>query len=395
METSRGRRSLRQLEPFHRQLSVASVNYDITVDKEGLFHVFPESVFPDAPFRSFIEAAAAIKREHYPGSRVEACLNLYGESILLERLLRPQPPRSVDYFFTVKGGMFYIYPPDIGGPFQSLSTAMAAIEDYCTHPPRIPPLSTEFYFIMKDGLFHIHPDSLGGPFSRLDDATAAIQLYKTSYESLPDYEKERREKMRRMRKFPSKLHPADYRSCLVASETIYHPTEDMDSSTDDLESESCDPVVLEAIQIFESLVEKKEAARNGMKWMRNEAITAFKIFLSSIPIKGIKYKFGKLRRQCLICDGFPKFYHHYNFTMKIKIPSAKRWHYKRFFAEVKSTENGKCYFCCPLKPTDKGHCYGCLNVGIDIKHPSDGGYEEGDENSGFPFDTDDENDEYD
>uniref|UniRef100_A0A0E0F0H1 Uncharacterized protein n=1 Tax=Oryza meridionalis TaxID=40149 RepID=A0A0E0F0H1_9ORYZ len=32
------------------------------------------------------------------------------------------------------------------------------------------------------------------------------------------------------------------------------------------------------------------------------------------------------------------------------------------------------------------HCHGCRNSGIDLKHPSNGGYEEGDADSGFSFD---------
>lgn len=33
-----------------------------------------------------------------------------------------------------------------------------------------------------------------------------------------------------------------------------------------------------------------------------------------------------------------------------------------------------------------GNCFGCSNVGIDLKHPASGGYQEGNEHSGFPFD---------
>ncbi|EEC67376.1 hypothetical protein OsI_34503 [Oryza sativa Indica Group] len=35
---------------------------------------------------------------------------------------------------------------------------------------------------------------------------------------------------------------------------------------------------------------------------------------------------------------------------------------------------------------EKGHCHGCRNSGIDLKHPSNGGYEEGNADSGFSFD---------
>ncbi|KAL6845921.1 hypothetical protein ACP4OV_023369 [Aristida adscensionis] len=372
--------------PVRSSVRSAAVRHRGYQRAEGLFQASPPLLdIPEGPFRSFVEAAAAIHR--IPGLGTATWLHSYGEKIRLEDLRIPSPG-MLNYSITLKGGKYYIDPPAIGGPFESLSDVMVAVQRFTTYP-RIPPMSTEFYFIMKDGLFHIHPDILSGPFSGLDDAIDAIQCY----QALPDYEKEGREKMRRMREFLSKLDPADYGPCLVAPETICHPTEDKDYSTDDSESQYGDPVILEAIRLFESLTAKREAKENGLKWMKNEAIKAFKIYLSSLQIKGIKYKFVKIRRQCLISDGFPKFYHHYNFVMKIKIPFTKRWRYRRFFAEVKSIENETQYFCCPLQPTDKGACNGCCNAGIGIKHPTNGGYEQGNEYSGFPFDTDDESDE--
>ncbi|KAF8694934.1 hypothetical protein HU200_038040 [Digitaria exilis] len=78
--------------------------------------------------------------------------------------------------------------------------------------------------------------------------------------------------------------------------------------------------------------------------------------------------------------------------MKIKMPSERRWDYKSFFAEVKPTDKGKHYFCHPLQNNDNGHCFGCSNVGIKLRHPASGGYEEGNVDSGFPFSTDGDSD---
>lgn len=41
-----------------------------------------------------------------------------------------------------------------------------------------------------------------------------------------------------------------------------------------------------------------------------------------------------------------------------------------------------------------GDCFGCRNVGVDLKHPTNGKYEKGNKYSGFPFDSDSENDDW-
>ncbi|TVU08808.1 hypothetical protein EJB05_42223 [Eragrostis curvula] len=292
--------------------------YEITVDDEGFFNPCPYC--PGSPFRSFTEVAAAIKRVHFPGPPgVVAIVQLYGETIPIEGLVDP-PPRPKEYYFT-----------------------------------------------MKKGLFHVHPDGLGGPYNGLSDAAAAVQHHQESLKPPPfDWEKEGREQMQRMINFLYELDPAEYIPVMAPPQTELHkhPKEDANSSTDDSELSTCDPVLLEAIELFERL----EAEEDGMKWMKKEAIQAFKSYLSSIETKGVKYKFQKLDYQCLVYDSYPKVYHHYNFTMNIKMPLEKHWVNKPFFAEVV--------------------CFGCSKSGVRrLRHPANGGYEEGNLDSGFPFDT--------
>ncbi|RLN34187.1 hypothetical protein C2845_PM03G02400 [Panicum miliaceum] len=224
---------------------------------------------------------------------------------------------------------------------------MDAIQLGRTLPP-IPPLPEGYYLTLKNGLFHIHPDELGGPFTRLADATGAIQQKLHPF----DNEKAGREQMLRFIKFLSEkdfdLPPTEVSP---QPELREDPAEDRCSSADHLEY---DPFTLEAIRIFERLEEEEEEIKSGMKWMQAEVTKAFKIYLSSTETRDAKYKFKKLDYQCLIYDSFPKSYHHYNFSMKVKMPSEKGWKKRTYFAEVKSTENGKSYFCCPLQPTDDG-----------------------------------------
>ncbi|CAL5073461.1 unnamed protein product [Urochloa decumbens] len=282
--------------------------------------------------------------------------------------------------------MFHVHPNDLGGPFKSLSDAMDAIQFDRALPP-IPPLPKGYYLTIENGLFHIHPDGLGGPFTGLADATAAIEEeQRTPKPPSSDFEKEGREKMSRMMKLLLELEPVDF-TIIPQPELHEDPAEDVCSSTDSLEPSACDPDILEAIELFERLEQEEEEIRNGMARMQHEVTKAFKIYLSTTETKDAKYKFQKLDYQCLIYDSFPKAYHHYNFTMKVKMPSEKCWNKRTYFAEVKSTENGKHYFCCPVQLTDNGPCFGCHNVGINLKHPESGGYEEGNVDSGFPFDT--------
>ncbi|GJN33531.1 hypothetical protein PR202_gb22142 [Eleusine coracana subsp. coracana] len=354
-----------------RARPVINLDYHITVDEDGIFHPRPKC--SGGPFRSLVEATAAIRHKYFTMFPGVVRIHTYGETIQFHDL--PDPPRFKPYSFTIESGMFNVHPPEVGGPFQNLSDAMAAVELHRTQP-RIPPVPEE-YFTIKDGLFHFHPYDLGGPFARLDDAFAALQMHRSSLKPHPleDYLKDAAEKARKMQKWLiGELDAAD----------LFSPITSKNPEPDDFPEE------------------EEEIIRDGMMWMENDATKAFKAYLVSTEtesMKGVKYEFHKLEYQCLIYDG-PNKYHHYNFTMKIKLRLKRRWEHKSFFAEVKYVANGKQYFCCPLKDTDDGklwllnffcgtacHCYGCRKVGIKLIHPETGGYEEGYEGAGFPFDT--------
>nr|XP_051190111.1 uncharacterized protein LOC127303414 [Lolium perenne] len=158
---------------------------------------------------------------------------------------------------------------------------------------------------------------------------------------------------------------------------------------EELRPTTTDPDILKARYRIERLQEERETI--GMKWMRKEALQAFKSYISSAGYnKNFEYDFVRLDFQCLIYCTFSKSYHHYNFTMRTRLSRSKPWTFQQFFAEVKPRENETKYFCCPLQSGEDGQCYGCQKAGIALRHPNSGGYDKGQPGSGFPFDTDSE-----
>ncbi|KAF2914614.1 uncharacterized protein [Oryza sativa Japonica Group] len=138
-------------------------------------------------------------------------------------------------------------------------------------------------------------------------------------------------------------------------------------------------------------ISEETTKEKGIEWMREEVIEAFETYSNA---NVVDYELEDLSRQCLIFDDCGQPYHHYNFTMKSKCPNSdlesstnvESCISRHYFAEVKLMDGEKHYFCCPLESFDNGHCHGCRNSGIDLKHPSNGGYEEGNADSGFSFD---------
>uniref|UniRef100_A0A0E0IVS7 DUF3615 domain-containing protein n=1 Tax=Oryza nivara TaxID=4536 RepID=A0A0E0IVS7_ORYNI len=138
-------------------------------------------------------------------------------------------------------------------------------------------------------------------------------------------------------------------------------------------------------------ISEETTKEKGIEWMREEVIEAFETYSDA---NVVDYELEDLSRQCLIFYDCGQPYHHYNFTMKSKRPNSdlesstnvESCISRHYFAEVKLMDGEKHYFCCPLESFDNGHCHGCRNSGIDLKHPSNGGYEEGNADSGFSFD---------
>uniref|UniRef100_A0A0E0IVT0 DUF3615 domain-containing protein n=1 Tax=Oryza nivara TaxID=4536 RepID=A0A0E0IVT0_ORYNI len=118
---------------------------------------------------------------------------------------------------------------------------------------------------------------------------------------------------------------------------------------------------------FNAISSGETTIERDLKWMRKEVIEAFETYSEA---NVVDYELEDLSRQCLIFDDCGQPYHHYNFTMKSKRPDS----------DLESSTN------CPDSDLESSHCHGCRNSGIDLKHPSNGGYEEGNADSGFSFD---------
>ncbi|KAF8707188.1 hypothetical protein HU200_030434 [Digitaria exilis] len=120
--------------------------------------------------------------------------------------------------------------------------------------------------------------------------------------------------------------------------------------------------------------------------MSEECFLAFTKSAENTHSEGIEHKFGELRSQCLSVEAHNKIFHHYNFTIEEKHEICDVWTSKVYFAEVKQVSGVKSYLCCMLEPDDQGHCHGCKNQDMyELKHPSRGGYEEGDAGIHWPF----------
>ncbi|CAN6335064.1 unnamed protein product [Urochloa humidicola] len=340
-----------------------------------------------------------VETERPPGTAepaVPAVAIIYTRRVPLDGP-RFSPWSSWEYYVTLKDGLFYAHPPEVGGPFHSLGEAAAAIKCHRTLTSTIQlSLMKGYYFILKEGLFHVHPDGCGGPYKWLDDATDAIACHRV-------WRQKENERNRRAKQFLDELDPDVYISRMMELRELILSGGDRNSNCPkpekkswmeeivaSLEPKGCDPAILEEADRFERILAEKELVENGMKWMENEVLQAFKIYEASSRYPGPEYEFVQLDQQCLIRNSCSKSYHHYNFTMKKKTSHLGKkvsWDYQLFFAEVKPTTEGKQFICYPLQHDDNGHCFGCRNVGIDLRHPTSGGYEKGEKGSGFPFDT--------
>ncbi|KAL6907867.1 hypothetical protein ACP4OV_002037 [Aristida adscensionis] len=122
-----------------------------------------------------------------------------------------------------------------------------------------------------------------------------------------------------------------------------------------------------------------EIIQNGKKWMNDEVMLCFeKLVERSDDLAGLEYRLEELCQQCFNVERYNKVYHHYNFTIRMKMANSVDWIKELYFAEVKEIFGRKFYFCCPLDPNENGDCYACMNQGVeDLKHPATGGFEMG------------------
>ncbi|CAN6238590.1 unnamed protein product [Urochloa humidicola] len=130
----------------------------------------------------------------------------------------------------------------------------------------------------------------------------------------------------------------------------------------------------------------EEIAENGKKWMSEEVMVAFSKYIEGRDdFKDIQYEFGGLEHQCFSVENYHEIFHHFNFTVKMKVGSSD-WTSVLFFAEVKEILRRKIYFCSPLDLYENGHCYACKKQGMDdLRHPIIGVYDRGNPDTVFPF----------
>ncbi|OQU83940.1 hypothetical protein SORBI_3005G202101 [Sorghum bicolor] len=113
--------------------------------------------------------------------------------------------------------------------------------------------------------------------------------------------------------------------------------------------------------------------------MNEEVMLCFKKFIdiNRHLAKLEDYHLDELQHQCFNVESYDKVYHHYNFTVRMKMPKAD-WKVRLYFAEVKEVFRRKYYLCYPLDLNENGQCYACKNQGVeDLRHPAIDLYEMG------------------
>ncbi|EES10191.1 uncharacterized protein LOC8068356 isoform X2 [Sorghum bicolor] len=143
-------------------------------------------------------------------------------------------------------------------------------------------------------------------------------------------------------------------------------------------------------------VSAEEIIPTGMAWMKEEVMLCFKKLIDiNRDLAGLEdYHLDELQHQCFNVESYDKVYHHYNFTVRMKMPEAD-WKVKLYFAEVKEVFRKKYYLCYPLDPNENGQCYACKNQGMeDLRHPAIDLFEMGSPDASCNlWYTDDESDE--
>lgn len=86
-----------------------------------------------------------------------------------------------------------------------------------------------------------------------------------------------------------------------------------------------------------------------------ETLELFQYILMLICCQKLEdYHLDELQHQCFNVESYDKVYHHYNFTVRMKMPEAD-WKVKLYFAEVKEVFRKKYYLCYPLDPNENGN----------------------------------------
>ncbi|KAF8665983.1 hypothetical protein HU200_054072 [Digitaria exilis] len=115
-------------------------------------------------------------------------------------------------------------------------------------------------------------------------------------------------------------------------------------------------------------------------WMDEEVMLCFKKLIDISPdlAELEDYRLDKLNHQCFNVERYDKVYHHYNFTVRMKMLNSADWAVELYFAEVKEIFRTKHYLCYPLDPNENGQCYACRSQGVEeLRHPANGLYEMG------------------
>ncbi|KAF8673006.1 hypothetical protein HU200_049078 [Digitaria exilis] len=127
-----------------------------------------------------------------------------------------------------------------------------------------------------------------------------------------------------------------------------------------------------------------ETSQTGNEWMKKEVMLCFKKYVERSPdlAELVDYHLGDLLQQCFNVESYDKVFHHYNFTVRMKMPNSVDWTVQLYFAEAKEIFMRRYYVCCPLEPNENGCCYACKSQGVnDLRHPAIDVFERGSRDS--------------
>nr|CAB3490453.1 unnamed protein product [Digitaria exilis] len=88
-----------------------------------------------------------------------------------------------------------------------------------------------------------------------------------------------------------------------------------------------------------------ETSQTGNEWMKKEVMLCFKKYVERSPdlAELVDYHLGELLHQCFNVESYDKVFHHYNFTVRMKMPNSVDWTMQLYFAEAKEIFMRKYY----------------------------------------------------